>query len=147
MLFSGAGIIRPLPLLKPVLVIISMIYIMRGVFGIPIVIYVDHPYLNELARKNDIYGLQLNSFVISWPPVYNRFNSNLAKQCDHENKANLKIRMKQGTLKIENLVGFDTWNMYPFLLNRQKKYCTPFQQVVLIMLNLSQLPSAPFLSL
>jgi len=49
--FSGAGIIKRLPLLKPVLVIISVIYIIRGVFGIPIVIYLDHPYLNELEEK------------------------------------------------------------------------------------------------
>jgi hypothetical protein len=49
--FSGAGIINQLPLLKSVLVIISMIYIIRGVFGIPIVIYINHPYLNELEAK------------------------------------------------------------------------------------------------
>jgi hypothetical protein len=49
--FSGAGVIGRLPLLKLVLGIISMIYIMRGVFGIPIVIYLDHPYLNELEEK------------------------------------------------------------------------------------------------
>lgn len=49
--FSGAGIINKLPLLKPVLVAIAMIYLMRGIFGIPIVIYVDHPYLNELEGK------------------------------------------------------------------------------------------------
>ena len=49
--FSGAGIINQLPLLKPVLVIISIIYIVRGIFGIPIVLYLDHPYLNELEEK------------------------------------------------------------------------------------------------
>mgnify|MGYP000492371926 CR=1 FL=1 len=49
--FSGAGVIGRLPLLKLALGIISMIYIIRGVFGIPIVIYLDHPYLNELEEK------------------------------------------------------------------------------------------------
>ena len=48
--FSGAGIIRRLPLLKLALGTISMIYIVRGVFGIPIVIYFNHPYLNELEE-------------------------------------------------------------------------------------------------
>ncbi len=49
--FSGAKIVNQLPLLKTVLVGISMIYIIRGVFGIPIVIYIDHPYLKELEGK------------------------------------------------------------------------------------------------
>jgi len=49
--FSATGIISKLPLLKPVLKIISGIYLLRGVFGIPIVIYLDHPYLNELEGK------------------------------------------------------------------------------------------------
>ena len=49
--FSGAGIINKLPLLKPVLAAIAMIYLLRGIFGIPIVIYVDQPYLNELEGK------------------------------------------------------------------------------------------------
>lgn len=49
--FSGAEVIGRLPQLKLVLGIISMIYIVRGVFGIPIVIYLDHPYLNELEEK------------------------------------------------------------------------------------------------
>lgn len=49
--FSGAKIVNQLPLSKTVLVVISMIYIIRGVFGIPIVIYIDHPYLNELEGK------------------------------------------------------------------------------------------------
>lgn len=49
--FSGAGVIRRLPLLKLVLAIISLIYILRGVLGIPLAIYIDHPYLNELEGK------------------------------------------------------------------------------------------------
>ncbi len=49
--FSGAKIVIQLPFLKSVMVGISMIYIIRGVFGIPIVIYIDRPYLNELEGK------------------------------------------------------------------------------------------------
>lgn len=49
--FSGAKIVSQLPFLKTVLVGISIIYIVRGVFGIPIVIYMDRPYLNELEEK------------------------------------------------------------------------------------------------
>jgi len=49
--FSGAGIIPQLPLLKPVLIIISLIYMIRGLLGIPITIYVDDPYLNELEER------------------------------------------------------------------------------------------------
>ncbi len=49
--FSGAGLINKLPFLKPVLIAIGMIYLLRGIFGIPLVIYVDHPYLNELEEK------------------------------------------------------------------------------------------------
>ncbi|MBA3286115.1 MAG: hypothetical protein H0U27_13800 [Nitrosopumilus sp.] len=49
--FSGAGIISRFPLLKPVLLVISAIFITRGVFGIPVVILIDQPYLNELEEK------------------------------------------------------------------------------------------------
>lgn len=49
--FSGAGMIKRLPLLKPALGIISLIYIARGIFGIPAVMYLDDPYLNELENK------------------------------------------------------------------------------------------------
>ena len=49
--FSGAGKIVRLPLLKPVLILISAIFLLRGVFGIPLVVYMDHPYLNELQEK------------------------------------------------------------------------------------------------
>lgn len=49
--FSGAKIVKRLPLLKTILIGITMIYLIRGLFGIPIVIYSDHPYLNELERK------------------------------------------------------------------------------------------------
>lgn len=49
--FSGAGLMIKLPFLKPILAIISMIYILRGIVGIPMVIFIDHPYLNELEEK------------------------------------------------------------------------------------------------
>lgn len=68
--FSGAGIIRNLPLLKPVLIIISIVFVIRGVFGIPLVIYLDHPYLNELEAKmtfmifSSIISLTLGLFYL-----------------------------------------------------------------------------------
>jgi putative oxidoreductase len=52
------------------LVIISMVYIIRGIFGIPIVIYIDHPYLNELEEKmtfmifSSIISLSLGLFYL-----------------------------------------------------------------------------------
>ncbi|MFT6036842.1 MAG: putative oxidoreductase, partial [Marivirga sp.] len=49
--FSGAGYIKQLPLLKPILLAIAIIYIMRGVLGIPLVFYIEDPYLNELQEK------------------------------------------------------------------------------------------------
>ena len=49
--FSGAEIIRKLPLLKLALAAISAIYLIRGVLGIPLAILADDPYLNELEGK------------------------------------------------------------------------------------------------
>ncbi|WP_194775710.1 hypothetical protein [Pararhodonellum marinum] len=49
--FSGAGLIGKLPLLKPVLNIVSGIFLLRGLLGIPFVLFMDHPYLNELQEK------------------------------------------------------------------------------------------------
>jgi putative oxidoreductase len=49
--FSGAGLIGRLPLLKPVLILIMSVFLLRGLFGIPIVMLVDQPYLNELRDK------------------------------------------------------------------------------------------------
>jgi putative oxidoreductase len=49
--FSGAGRIRRLPLLRPVLVLITTIFILRGLLGIPLVLVIDDPYLNELEEK------------------------------------------------------------------------------------------------
>lgn len=49
--FSGAGLIRRFPMLKLALGAIALIYIMRGILGIPIVIFLEHPYAKELANK------------------------------------------------------------------------------------------------
>jgi len=68
--FSGAGFIQKLPLLKPILVIISIVFIIRGLFGIPLVIILDHPYLNELEAKmtfmmiSSIISLTLGLFYL-----------------------------------------------------------------------------------
>ncbi|UZR95263.1 hypothetical protein [Chondrinema litorale] len=49
--FSGAGLIKPLPLLKVGLLTISAIYLLRGLAGIPLVLFADHVYFQELADK------------------------------------------------------------------------------------------------
>ena len=49
--FSGAGRIRTLPLLKPVLFFVAGVFLIRGFIGIPMVMLIDHPYLNELQEK------------------------------------------------------------------------------------------------
>ena len=70
--FSGAGIIRRLPLLKQALAIISIIFLARGVLGIPTVIYMDDPYFNELESKmtfmffSSLISLGLGNIVPGW---------------------------------------------------------------------------------
>ncbi len=48
---SGAGVIRRLPLLRLALVLISAIYLIRGVLGVPAVLLVDDPYMRELRGR------------------------------------------------------------------------------------------------
>ena len=48
---SGAGVIRRLPLLRAALVLIAAIYLGRGVLGIPLVLFADDPYANQLKAK------------------------------------------------------------------------------------------------
>ena len=48
---SGAGLIRRLPLLHPALAIIGVIYLLRGVLGIPFVLYANDPYTHELRTR------------------------------------------------------------------------------------------------
>ncbi len=49
--FSGAGVIRSLPFTNIVLTIVAVIFLARGVFGVPLVLLVDDPYLSELSDK------------------------------------------------------------------------------------------------
>ncbi|WP_373493109.1 hypothetical protein [Aquiflexum sp.] len=49
--FSGAGEVAKLPLMEPILIIISSIFLLRGLLGIPLVMLIDDPYLNELREK------------------------------------------------------------------------------------------------
>jgi hypothetical protein len=49
--FSGAGLMRRLPLLRTGLVVIAAIYLARGLLGIPAVLFVDTPYLDELEAR------------------------------------------------------------------------------------------------
>jgi putative oxidoreductase len=48
---SGAGMLRPLPLRRLVLALIAAVYLIRGVAGIPVVLFVDNPYTNELKGR------------------------------------------------------------------------------------------------
>lgn len=48
---SGAGVIRRLPLLRLALVLIAAIYLIRGILGVPLVLFMDNPYANELRAK------------------------------------------------------------------------------------------------
>ena len=49
--FSGAGVIRRLPLLRQALVLIAAIYLARGILGVPLVLVSHDPYANELRGK------------------------------------------------------------------------------------------------
>jgi len=48
---SGAGVIRRLPLLRLALVLIAGVYLARGALGIPLVLFVDDPYADELKGR------------------------------------------------------------------------------------------------
>ena len=48
---SGAGVIRRLPFLGPVLVLIAAAYLGRGILGVPAVLLADDPYTNELKGR------------------------------------------------------------------------------------------------
>jgi putative oxidoreductase len=48
---SGAGVIPRLPFLRTALVLIAAIYLARGVLGIPVVLFVDDPYTEQLRAR------------------------------------------------------------------------------------------------
>jgi hypothetical protein len=48
---SGSGMIRPLPLLRPALSLVACVYLARGTLGIPVVLFVDGPYTDELKGR------------------------------------------------------------------------------------------------
>src|SRR3982751_640420 len=49
--FSGAGVIRRLPLLRPGLMLIAGVFGVRGLLGIPVVLLADGPYAAELRGR------------------------------------------------------------------------------------------------
>jgi putative oxidoreductase len=49
--FSGAKVLRKLPLTKIVLSLIATVFLARGLLGIPAVIYSDSTYMSELAES------------------------------------------------------------------------------------------------
>jgi putative oxidoreductase len=48
---SAAGVVRPLPLLRPALVLIAGVYLARGTLGIPFVLFVENAYADELKGR------------------------------------------------------------------------------------------------
>jgi hypothetical protein len=48
---SGAGVIRRLPLLRVALALIAGVYLARGALGIPVVLFVNDPYTDELKGR------------------------------------------------------------------------------------------------
>lgn len=49
--FSGAGVIRPLPLLKTALAVIGTIFLLRGLLAVPALFLFESPHLTELKQK------------------------------------------------------------------------------------------------
>lgn len=49
--FSGAGLIRRLPLLKTALLVIGAIFLLRGLLAVPLLFFADSPYMAELKEK------------------------------------------------------------------------------------------------
>lgn len=49
--FSGAGLIRRLPLLKTALLLIGVIFLLRGLLAVPLLFFADSPYMAELKEK------------------------------------------------------------------------------------------------
>ena len=48
---SGAGVIRPLPLLRLALAAIAAVFLARGILGIPAVLWMDDPYARQLRAR------------------------------------------------------------------------------------------------
>jgi len=48
---AGAGIVGRLPFLRLALVLIAAIYLVRGILGVPLVLFIDDPYANELKAR------------------------------------------------------------------------------------------------
>lgn len=49
--FSGAGFIRALLLLKTALLIIGIVFLLRGILAVPALFLFESPYISELKHK------------------------------------------------------------------------------------------------
>ncbi len=49
--FSGAGVVRRLPFLRPVLALVAAVYLARGILGVPAVMLADDPYASQLKAR------------------------------------------------------------------------------------------------
>ncbi len=59
--FSAANVIRKLPFTNVILLLISLIFLSRGLLAIPVVMYADSPYMAELA--NNMTFMLLSSLI------------------------------------------------------------------------------------
>ncbi|MEP6619121.1 MAG: hypothetical protein ABJE47_07400 [bacterium] len=48
---SGAGVVRPLPLHRPILALIALVFLIRALGGVPAVLFVDTPYMQMLKGR------------------------------------------------------------------------------------------------
>ena len=49
--FAGAGVVPRLPFMRIALVLIAVVYLLRGLVGVPAVLWADRPYFSELAQN------------------------------------------------------------------------------------------------
>ncbi|MDO3387927.1 hypothetical protein QWI17_18930 [Gilvimarinus sp. SDUM040013] len=49
--FSGAGLVPRMPFARIAMVLIATVFMLRGLFGIPAVLYFDTPYFQELGHS------------------------------------------------------------------------------------------------
>jgi putative oxidoreductase len=79
---SGAGVIRRLSLLRPALVLISGVYFVRGVLGIPVVLFADGPYADEL--KGRMIFMVVSSLVCIFLGLCYAFGAARLRRCGGE---------------------------------------------------------------
>ncbi len=59
--FAAAGLLRRLPFMRLALVLISAIYLLRGLLGVPVVMLAEGPHINELQQN--LTFMLVSSFI------------------------------------------------------------------------------------